>query len=470
MTSPAVSDRLHRLLFAPVDIGCLVFVRIAFGAAMLWEVCRYFVGGWISQDFIEPMMHFTFYGFEWVRPWPGIGMYVHFAVLGLCALGILLGLFYRVATALFCVGFTYVFLLDEALYLNHFYLICLLSFLLMFVPANRAFSLDAWRRPELRAEVAPAWTMWLLRGQIGIAYFFGGIAKLNGDWFHGEPLRMWLAERTDFPVIGQFFHEEWMVYMFVFGGVLLDLLVVPLMLWKRTRLPAFLAATAFHLMNARLFHIGVFPWLMLAATVVFFPPETPRRLAVACRLPWAKARTGARTESIQTSSWLPGQRKIGGMLACYFAVQIALPLRHFAYPGNVNWTEEGHRFSWHMKLRGKTGDARFIVTDPPSRQLWIVKPDEVLSDRQLAKVATHPDMILQFSHFLAEQHRQAGYPEVEVRAEVTASLNGRPPQPLVDSKVDLAKEQRSLKPATWILPLTEPLPKGKQARKNRGDC
>ncbi|MDB6072494.1 MAG: Vitamin K-dependent gamma-carboxylase, partial [Verrucomicrobiaceae bacterium] len=164
------------------------------------------------------------------------------------------------------------------------------------------------------------------------------------------------------------------------------------------------------------------------------------------------------------------QKKIAVLMACYFAVQIVLPLRHFAYPGNVNWTEEGHRFSWHMKLRGKSGEARFIVTDPPSRQLWIVKPEEVLSPRQIAKLETHPDMILQFSHFLAEQHRAQGYPNVEVRAEVMASLNGRRPQPLVDSKVDLAKEQRSLKPARWILPLTEPLPEGKQARKDHGDC
>ncbi|MDB6116349.1 MAG: Vitamin k-dependent gamma-carboxylase, partial [Verrucomicrobiaceae bacterium] len=268
MTSPSHSPRLHRFLFAPVDIGCLVFVRIVFGAAMLWEVCRYFVGDWISHDFIEPVMHFTYFGFDWVRPWPGVGMYIHFAVLGIAALCVLLGLFYRVAATVFFLGFTYVFLLDEALYLNHFYLVCLLSFLLIFVPAERAFSLDARRRPQIRTKVAPAWAMWLLRAQIGIAYFFGGIAKLNADWFQGEPLRAWLTERTDFPVIGQFFHEEWMVYMFVIGGVLLDLLVVPLMLWKPTRLLAFLAATSFHLLNARLFNIGVFPWLMLAATVV----------------------------------------------------------------------------------------------------------------------------------------------------------------------------------------------------------
>ena len=444
-------------LFAPVDISCLVFLRIVFGAVMLWEVLRYFVNDWIRTDFIEPVIHFTYFGFGWVKPWAGDGMYVHFAVLGLCAACIMVGFCYRIAAALFFVGFTHVFLIEAAYYLNHFYLICLLSFLMIFIPCERSLSIDAWRRPELRSDVAPAWTLWLLRAQISIVYFYGGVAKINADWLRGEPMRTWLHDRSDFPVLGAWFHEEWMVYFFVLGGLLLDLLIVPFLLWRRTRIPAFLAGAAFHLMNARLFSIGIFPWLMLGALLIFFPPDTPRRIAVACGLPWTAAvvpTVGAAATPLSRR-----QRLIATLLALYMLAQILIPLRHFLYPGDVSWTAEGHRFSWRMKLREKHGTAKFTVTDPKSGKNWAVDLDRYLDSEQRGKMSTNPHMILQFSHFLADQKKLQGYDDVEVRVRAMVSLNGRKEQLLVDPTVDLAKERESLLPLRWIMPLTEPLRK-----------
>lgn len=454
-------NRIQVGLFAPVDIAGLVFLRIAFGGIMLWEVFRYFQNNWIHRYYIEPTVHFTYYGFSWIKAWPAQGMYLHFVALGVLAFCILVGYYYRVAAALFFLGFTYVFLLDQTRYLNHFYLISLLSFLLIFVPAARAFSLDARERPNLHSDTAPAWSLWILRAQLGLVYFFGGIAKLNGDWLRGEPMRMWLANRMDFPVIGGYFKEEWMVYQFVIGGLLLDLLIVPLLLWKRTRVYAFVAAAAFHLLNAQLFNIGIFPWFMLFATLVFFPPDLSRRLlramgferAARYRRPTRKARDA----SPVTASFSPRQKAVIAALSVYFAVQILLPLRHFLYQGDVNWTEEGHNFSWHMKLRDKEGRAVFIISDPAGGQEWRVSLKRYLQSRQRSKVVTRPDMILQLSHYLAEEKRREGYENVEVRVRAMTSLNGRKRQLLIDSTVDLAKEPRSLLHARWIMPLTEPL-------------
>jgi hypothetical protein len=457
-SSPAqatVCGRLLSELFKPVPIASLVFLRVAFGAVMLWEVWRYFDNDWIRRFYIEPKLFFTYYGFGWVKPWPQHGMYLHFAALGLLAACILVGYCYRLAAVLFWLGFTYVFLLDESRYLNHFYLISLLSFLLVFVPAHRALSVDAWRRPQLASGLAPAWALWLLRAQIGLVYFYGGIAKLNVDWLQGEPMRMWLARRTDFPVIGQYFTAEWMVLSFVWGGLLLDLLIVPLLLYRRTRWWAFLAAVAFHLMNARLFEIGIFPWFMLLATMIFFPPDWPRRVVSIFRRqpdPDPNLEHQAAAAIAPTRVW---QRAIIALWAIYLGVQLVAPLRHFAYPGRVDWTEEGHRFSWHMKLRCKKGRARFIVIDATSGRKWRVDPRKYLDARQYRKMAVHPDMILQFSHYLAEEKRRAGYPDVRVYARVTVSLNGREPQFLIDPDVDLAQERRNLLPAVWIMPLHE---------------
>jgi hypothetical protein len=436
--------------FAPVDAASLVCFRVAFGAVMAWEVIRYFSNGWIAADYVEPAFHFKYFGFDWVRPWPAAGMYAHFAVVGLAALGVALGLAYRLSAAVFFLGFTYIFLLDQTYYLNHFYLIVLLAFSLVFLPVRGALSLDARLWPQLRSDSAPAWALWLLRAQVGIPYFYGGLAKLNHDWLRGEPMRMWLAERTHLPLLGRFFTEEWMVLAFAYGGLVFDLLIVPFLLWSRSRLWAFVLGLAFHGLNSVLFEIGVFPWLMMAATTIFFAPEWPRRLGL---LP-PRRLAGPDPPVAPPPRW---RWPILAPVTVYLAVQALVPLRHYAYPGNVSWTEEGHRFSWHMRLRDKEAQARFLVTDLDQGTSWAVEPSAYLTEPQARVMAGRPDMILQFAHYLACELRRSGRSRVEVRARATASLNGRPPQLLVDPDVDLARQPRGLAPAPWILPLHESL-------------
>lgn len=444
---------LREKLFEPVDVASLACFRIAFGAIMAWEAWDYFKTGWLKAHYIDPTFHFTYYGFDWVKPWPGNGMYLHFCALGVLALCILLGLFYRVAAVLFFLGFAYVFLLEKTLYLNHFYLIVLISLLLIFIPAHRAFSIDALRHKTLHADTVPGWTLWILRAQIGIVYFYGGIAKLNPDWLRGVPLQTVLPRQTDFPLLGPFMAEKWMPLFFSYGGLLLDLLITPLLLWPRTRPFAFGMVVLFHMMNSQLFFIGIFPWLMIAATLLFFRPDWPRRI----RARWFKQPLSAGGASHPAA--VRGRKVVTmAALGVYFALQLLLPLRHFLYPGDVNWTEEGHRFSWRMKLRYKEGVSTFFVTDLKSGTTWQVEQFDYLKGWQKVGLSIHPDMILQFSHYLAEEWRRKGYEQVEVRAKVFASLNGRKPQLLIDPTIDLAKIPRNLKPATYIIPLKEPLP------------
>lgn len=443
-----------RRLFEPVDIASLVVFRIAFGGVMLWEVWRYFTKDWIPRYWIDPSFHFTYYGFGWVEPWPGEWMYVHWAVIGAAAACITLGLFYRVATVVFFLAFTYQFLLEQTRYLNHFYLIVLVSLLLCFVPAHRAFSLDALMRPRLRSDTVPAWSLWLLRGQIGLVFFFAGVAKLNGDWLRGEPMRDWLASRTDFAVIGRFFTEDWAPYLFSYGGLMLDLLVFPLLLWRRTRLLAFIAAVSFHLTNSQLFNIGIFPWMMIGACLLFFDASWPRRVLRLLRVQISQPRPSAGHARWRLTT---AQRVTVGLLTAWFAVQVFLPLRHFAYPGKVSWTEEGHQFAWHMKLRDKEGVSRFFATDPATGESWELYPSLYLMEWQYWEMSEHPDKVLQFAHHLRDQLALEGYPDIEIRAQVIASLNGREMQPLVDPDVDLAAEPRTIFGADWIEPLTEPL-------------
>ncbi|MEM6337134.1 MAG: HTTM domain-containing protein [Bacteroidota bacterium] len=355
-------------LFAPVDIASLVYFRIVFGAVMLWEVTRYFQHDWIRRYWIEPAFNFTYYGFEWAKPLPGDAMYGLWFALGLCALAIMVGFAYRAATVLFFLGFTYSFLLEQARYLNHFYLVSLIAFLMIWLPAHRRWSLDARANPKLRTDTVPAWTLGILQFQIAIVYFFGGVAKLNPDWLQARPIGRWLAARGDLPLVGPWLETVAAGYFFAYSGLLFDLLIVPALLWKRTRVLAFFAAVGFHLTNAVIFEIGIFPWFGLAATALFFPPDWPRRF-----VGWAGGLVGRipATPSVGANGrgrFSPMYRRaILAFVLAWGVVQVGLPLRHWMYPGSPSWTEEGHNWAWHMKLRSKKATATFYGTGYPVR-------------------------------------------------------------------------------------------------------
>ena len=370
-------------LFQPVSVHSVVFFRVALGGILLWKVFDYLEQGRVARYWLEPTFNFKYSLFPWVTALPGEGMFYLFYALGALAVFVIVGFLYRPAVLLLALGWGYTFLLEEARYLNHDYLVILLCFLLVFVPANRALSLDALLFKRVRGEALPAWGLWLLRFQIGIPYFFGGIAKLQPDWLQGEPMRTWLGRRTDFPVVGSLFTQEWVVYLATYGGLVLDLAAVPLLLWSKTRPYIFTALVLFHFTNARWFNIGIFPWLMIAATTIFFSPDWPEalwrgvrarpiRLGLPCLLGglflgsagawfyeqvdipvffagffagalivWSLVRSCPErtTEKAQT---LPRYRPlIVGLLSVWVGVQVLLPLRHFVIPGDSNWTEEG---------------------------------------------------------------------------------------------------------------------------------
>jgi hypothetical protein len=433
-----------------VDVTPLALFRIAFGAILIWEVARWFALGWIDALWQSPALHFTYLGFGWVRPWPGRGLVLHCLALAVLAVGVLLGACYRTCAALFTLGFTYVFLLDQTQYLNHVYLMCLLSFLMIFVPAHRSLSIDAWRRPPLRAATAPAWALWVLRAQIGLVYFYAGLAKLNGDWLRGQPLHAWLAARTD---VAALLGEQWIAWLFSYGSLTLDLLMAPALLWRRTRVAAVGCAIAFHLLNWQLFGLGVFPWLMIATTPLFLPPQ------------WMRLRPRAATSE---RSEVPSRLTVG-LAGLYLAIQALVPLRHYLYPGDVSWTEEGHRFAWHMMLREKHADVMLRTFDPSTGRSAEAEPWRYLTPLQARKMSTRPDMIQQLAHHVAATAKSPG---LKVYAIATATLNDHPRQWLIDPRIDLAAEPRTLRPARWIVPLGAtisgvPLPEARRPSKVR---
>ena len=265
----------------PVSAQSAAAFRIAFGALGVAMVVRFAANGWIGELLLAPEHRFAYTGLWWVRPWPDWAMHAHFALTGIAAAGVALGYRYRLSIASFFLLFTYAEALDKTTYLNHYYLVSLLSLLMIFMPLHRVWSLDARRRPPPEGAVVPSWVVWTLRAQVGAVYLFAGVAKLNPDWlFHAQPLRIWLSNAApDAPLIGALLRETWTAYAMSWAGAAFDLTTAGWLLWRRSRLWAYAVLAAFHVLTGLLFPaIGMFPWMMAGFALVFFPPDWPRRL------------------------------------------------------------------------------------------------------------------------------------------------------------------------------------------------
>jgi hypothetical protein len=390
-------------------VGPLTVMRIAFGLVMFISTVRFMAKGWVDEFYVAPRFHFPFYGLEWVRPLPAVGMYAVFVLMALASLGLTLSRFYRLSAAVFFLCFVYVELLDKSFYLNHYYLVSLISFLLIWVPADRRGAN-------------------IIKFQICIVYFFAGISKLTHAWMiDAMPLRIWL------PAFGGTFKQLWVAYAFGWFGALFDLSIWVFLLMPRTRKIAFVFVVIFHVVTGLLFKIGMFPYIMIAITLVFFSPE-PTEKPVPSAIP-------------PTTS-----KPLQIFLALYFLLQLTLPLRYLCYPGNLCWTEEGFRFSWRVMLMEKGGTAFFYVKDARSGRRWEVENGGFLTPLQERQMSTQPDMILQFAHHLHDTYRKKGIADPVITVEDYVTLNGGGSRIYIDTSVDLSKQQESFLAKKWILP------------------
>ncbi|MDN5210690.1 HTTM domain-containing protein [Fulvivirgaceae bacterium BMA12] len=438
---------LIQSLFTEIDNSGLIVFRVIFGLLIFLESAGAIATGWVKETFVEPAFTFSFIDFEWLQPLPGNGMYFYYAVMSLFGLAVMVGWHYRVAMGGFTLMWTMSYLMQKSHYNNHYYLLILLCFLMLLIPAHRYFSLDVKRKPSLKKLTCPRWCYGIFFLQIGIVFTYASIAKLYPDWLDGTTIGIWFGYKSKLPVIGPLLAQPWIIPVVVYGGIFYDLLITPMLLWKKTRVLALIVSLFFHGFNSAVFHIGIFPYLMIGMTVLFFPPEKIRKIFLKKKPALADQPTSSPVYPKKVSLWM-------GIMTLYFLLQILLPLRHHLYEGNVLWTEEGHRMSWRMMLRSKSGNIYFELKDPVTKATRKVYPSEFLSGNQVGKVAIRPDMIWQAVQYLKEQHKKDGiYPEIYVHAMV--SLNGRPVKKFIDPTVNMAEVPwKPFEHASWILPFS----------------
>lgn len=401
------------------------------------------VTGWIQRTLVEPRFTFNFIGFEWLQPLPGNGMYLYFFVMGTLGLCIALGYKYRFSIIAFTILWTGVYLMQKTSYNNHYYLLILISFFMCFFPANQNYSCDAKKNTALKTDAMYSYVKWIIVLQLFIVYTYAAIAKMYGDWVDFRIIKILMQSKADYYLIGEMLQQPWMHRIVGVMGILFDLLIVPALLWRPTRKIAFFASLFFHVFNSVVFQIGIFPYLALAFSVFFFEPETIRQLFFKGKKPYTKQEFSP-----------PSYKNIalfGGSL--YFLIQLALPLRHYFIKDDVLWTEEGHRMSWRMMLRNRSGKIQFKVVNREKNKSTIVDLNDYLTSKQKQKIGAYPDFIWQFAQQLKKEYAQKGEDISVFVLNSKVSVNGKPYRAFIDPKVDLASERwHHFKHHDWILP------------------
>jgi len=434
-------------------IAPLAVLRMAFGAIMFISTIRFILKGWVYDFYVAPKFYFSFYGFEWVKPLPAIAMYFVFAIMVIASLFILLGLFYRISITAFFICFVYVELIDKTYYLNHYYVVSLITFLLLLVPAHRYFSIDTIRKPEIKVTQVPAWTINIFKWQLCVIYFCAGLSKLNYDWMvQAIPLKLWLPANEGLPLIGPLLTQTWVAYLFSWFGAIFDLSICFLLLNKSTRKIAYIFVVIFHVFTGWLFKIGMFPYIMIFITVIFFSEEFHLKLIKCLKSIFNKR--SLQTQDVTSVFILPPLKKkiLYSLLAVYILSQVILPFRFLFYPGTLFWTEEGYRFSWRVMLMEKGGTTFFYVKDPQTGRKGEVINTQYLTPLQEKMMETQPDMILQYAHYLSDIYKKMGIKDPVVTVESYVTLNGSSNQLYIDSTVDLSKEKENFLPKKWVLP------------------
>lgn len=431
---------MKQKLFIGIDNSPLVIFRIFFGFLIAAETIGAVFTGWVKENLIEPQFTFSYIGLEWLQPLPGYGMYVYFLTMGFFGILVMLGWKYRFSLGAFTILWTGSYLMQKSSYNNHYYLLILVCLIMLFLPANRYASLDARNHPRIKTGIMPQWCSWVMMFQVAIVYFFASVSKFYAGWFDGTFIRLMLENSAYYPKVSGLFSQHWFHLFLAWAGLFFDLLIVPCLLWRRTRTVAFFSSLIFHLFNAVFLQIGIFPFFALSFIVFFYPPEKVRSWFFKKKAPVENHEMVYENKSVLWYFFVP-----------YFLIQFALPVRHHFIKGDVLWTEEGHRLSWRMMLRQRTGTLRLTIIDKNTGKTLPYDYMSELTSKQISFVQTKPDGIWQLAQQIENEFSQKGI-QVSVYAKCFCRINNGESRQLIDPNVDLAAAKwEQISHNDWIL-------------------
>ncbi|MFD2892066.1 HTTM domain-containing protein [Flavobacterium chuncheonense] len=426
-------------IFKPIDNAPLIIFRIFFGFLLACESFGAIATGWVKAVFIDTQFTFSFIGFNWLQPLPGSGMYFYFIAMGILGLMIMLGLRYRFAIIGYTILWAGVYFMQKTSYNNHYYLLLLISFIMIFLPANQDKALDIKLGLVHEKKTMPYWISLIFIIQISIVYFYAAVAKIYPDWLDGTFTKNLLSGTKLPSSVLELFRQKWFYLFIAYTGIIYDFLIVPLLLLKKTRTLALIASLCFHLFNAIVLQIGIFPFFALSFALFFYEPEKMRRIFLREKS----------TPDQNTNSDFSQKKLLYLLILPFLVIQIALPLRHHVIEGDVLWTEEGHRLSWRMMLRERSGYILIKIKDNTTGKIHFYDYRKNLSNKQANQLAVKPDFIWQYCQRIKEEY--AGQ-DISIFIDCKNSINRKETQRLIDPETDFMKAQWDyFKHNKWII-------------------
>jgi vitamin K-dependent gamma-carboxylase len=440
--------KLKTYLEAPTNGHTLGLFRLIFGLFMVYEMFDYIQIDLVRNAFILPQAHLSY--FEFLQPLPEPILDAMLYLMLLAAILISLGWLFRPACFVLAVLYGYFLLLDKCIFNNHLYLFVLLAFMLGFTHADRFFSVRNFFGKEKMASLRiPRWEVFIFQLQFAIVYFYGGLAKLNYDWvFRSEPVKSLINMIPDSEPLAFLFKHDFQVPLLTYGGILFDL-AVPFLLWfKPTRLWVLPLILFFHLSNSQTLNdIGIFPFVMIFTTILFFE---------ASEIPLLRKMVNAKnTGKDKNLKVLTSPNCVGKLLVGYMVFQLLFPFRGLFLLNPVNWTMIANRFAWRMKSQSRLLDElSYTIQDGPSGQVYTVEIEKVINPMQINVVAHDPIAAVAVAKELSRQGLERGMADPIVKAKIRVRWNGYPSAYTVDPTVNLAKVAYSpFKKLEWVMPV-----------------
>ncbi len=418
---------MNNFLFRQIDNTGLVLFRVVFGLLIAIEAFGAIATGWVRRVLVEPEFTFNFIGFDFLQTIQGPGMYYYFVIMGIFGIMVMLGYRYRLSMFMYALMWTGVYFMQKSAYNNHYYLMMLLCWIMVMLPAHKWLSLDTRLNPSKKTSMMPNWCKWIMIVQVLIVFTYASVAKWYPDWLDATAPALFMKAKKSYWLIGDLLQQPWMHYSIAYFGILFDLLIIPMLLWKKTRLFGFYLSLFFHLFNSIVFQVGIFPYMSISFALFFFSSETLKKRF----LPKKEIYVGHEVKIPKYKNLLIP------VFAVYFIFQIGLPLRHWVISDDVLWTEEGHRLSWRMMLRSKSGSLTVWVENKATGERTSYKYRKKLSRKQSRNLLTHPDFMWQFAQYIKAEEQKKGN-DVAVFMNSKVSVNGGPYFRFIEPKVDLA--------------------------------
>lgn len=414
---------MKQSFFKNIDNAPLIIFRIFFGFLIACESFGAIATGWVKKVLIAPQFTFSFIGLEWLQPLPGYGMYFYFVLMGILGILIMLGYRYKLAIISYTILWAGVYFMQKTSYNNHYYLVLLISFYMIFLPANRYAALDVKQKRVQEERSMPYWISLLFIVQIALLYTYAAVAKFYPDWLDGTFTRLLFQGTTSNKTLLQLFSHPYFYLFIAYAGILFDLLIVPLLLYRKTRTIALLASFCFHLFNAIVLQIGIFPFFALTFCVFFYPAEKIRQLFF---------KKKPVDEALKEYTYF-GKNIFLYVLIPFLFIQILLPLRHHLIEGDVLWTEEGHRLSWRMMLRQRDGYISISIKNNTTNEIAPYDFHKNLSPKQARALATKPDFIWQYCQRIKEEYKGK---DISIYIDCKNNINNGDFKTLIDPNQD----------------------------------